>query len=388
MELKIFRNLQDLPRESWNALNMGDFPFAEHDYLLAMEVGACVGAEAGWVPQYLSCWEGDRLLGATYLYRKDNSHGEFIFDFSWARAYAQQGLNYYPKLISASPFTPVTGPKLLIHPEADHDRVGNALVEAALELRRREGDTGLHFLYISEEEIPLFEACGGMIRHSYQFEWENLGYRDFQDFLEGLRRKRRLQIVRERRRVAELPVEIAVLTGNEIEPEHIQAMYGFYVSTFYKKFCTPYLSRRFFEEVFLRLRERLVLILARRGMEWVAGSINYRKGKVLYGRYWGCHEEFRNLHFDLCYYQTIEYAIRHGLNRVDAGAGGSHKMLRGFRPELTYSAHWIAHPGFRAGISQYIQKERELIAEELAYAREHDSFRPQTMHEVPEEAEP
>lgn len=389
MDLKLHSNssLHELPREAWNALAMGDFPFCEYDYLLAMELGGCVGEEPGWLPHYLTLWEGPRLSGALYLYRKDNSHGEFIFDFAWARAYAQQGLNYYPKLVAASPFTPVTGPKLLIHPDADREAVGNALLEAALELRRRERDTGLHFLYLTPEEIPLFASCGAMIRHSYQFEWENAGYRDFQDFLEGLRRKRRLQILRERRRVAELPVEIAALTGSEVQAEHIAAMYEFYVSTFYKKYCTPYLSRRFFEEVFARLRERLVLILARRGGEWVAGSINYRKGPSLYGRYWGCAEEYRNLHFELCYYQTIDYAIRHGLRRVDAGAGGSHKMLRGFRPELTYSAHWIEHPGFRAGIAHYIEKEKALIAEELSYAREHEAFRP-GCDENPEEAEP
>ncbi|MCC7343741.1 MAG: GNAT family N-acetyltransferase [Deltaproteobacteria bacterium] len=375
MEWKIHRSLQEIPREAWDALAMGDFPFAEYDYLLAMELGACVGAGPGWIPSYLGAWEGARLLGASFLYQKDNSHGEFIFDFGWARAYHEHGLNYYPKWVSASPFTPVTGPKLLIHPRADREALGHALLERALELRRHEGGSGLHYLYIAEDEIPTFRDCGAMIRHSYQFEWRNAGYRDFQDFLEGLRRKRRLQVARERRRVAELPVEIVALTGAEIEGEHLSAMYGFYVATFHKKLCSPYLSRRFFEEVHARMRERMVLILAKRGGEWVAGSINYRKGAALYGRYWGCAEEYRNLHFELCYYRTIEYAIRHGLARVDAGAGGSHKMLRGFRPELTYSAHWIEHPGFREGIRHFLEKEKAFIAEELAYAREHDSFR-------------
>lgn len=375
MDMKIHRSLEEIPRDAWNSLEMGDFPFAEYDYLLAMERGACVGVEPGWVPHYLCWWRGARLRGASFLYLKDNSHGEFIFDFGWARAYEQHGLNYYPKWVSASPFTPVTGPKLLVHPEEDREEVGNALIEAALEIRRREGGSGLHYLYLAENEIPIFEGCGAMIRHSYQFEWRNAGYRDFQDFLDRMRRKRRLQVARERRRVADLPVKIEVLSGEEILPEHIAAMYEFYVATFYKKFCSPYLSQSFFEEIRARMRDRLVLVLARRGDDWVAGSINYRKGAVLYGRYWGCREEYRNLHFELCYYQTIEYAIHHGLKRVDAGAGGSHKMLRGFMPELTYSAHWIEHPGFREGIRQFIEKEKAFIAEELAYAREHGSFR-------------
>ncbi|MCE9625435.1 MAG: GNAT family N-acetyltransferase [Deltaproteobacteria bacterium] len=378
MELKIHRSLQEIPREAWNALAMGDFPFAEYDYLLAMEMGDCVGLAPGWVPYYPTLWEEGRLIGATFLYLKDNSYGEFIFDFAWARAYAQNGLNYYPKTVSASPFTPVTGPKLLIHPRSDREQVGEGLIEASLELSRREGGSGLHFLYITEAEIPIFRGCGALIRHSYQFEWENRGYRDFSEFLAGMRRKRRVQIARERRRVAELPIEIFVLSGAEVRPEHIAAMYRFYVATFHKKFCTPYLSRRFFEEVHARLKDKLVLILAKQGEEWVAGSINYRKGSVLYGRYWGCTEEYRNLHFELCYYQTIDYAIREGLSRVDAGAGGNHKMLRGFRPEKTYSAHWIAHPGFRAGIAEFIEREKLLIEEEFAYAREHDSFRPDT----------
>jgi predicted N-acyltransferase len=375
MILKMLRSLQEVPSAGWNALRMGDFPFAEYDYLLAMELGGCVGEAPGWIPRYLTLWEGERLVGATYLYIKDNSHGEFIFDFAWARGYAQAGLAYYPKLLSASPFTPVTGPKLLVHPEADAEVVRSRLIQAALDLNRELGGSGLHFLYLEPEELPAFERAGAMLRHNYQFRWRNAGYRDFEDFLASLKRKRRLQIVRERRRVAELPLEIVTLTGSEISPEDLEAMYGCYAVTFFKKYCTPYLSLKFFEEVYERIRDRIVLVMARSAGCWVAGSINYRKGKTLFGRYWGTQIEYPNLHFELCYYRTIDYAIREGLEEVDAGAGVPHKMFRGFRPEPVYSAHWIEHAGFRRAIAEYITRERQFITEELAYAREHDSLR-------------
>ncbi|HCU23671.1 MAG TPA: GNAT family N-acetyltransferase [Deltaproteobacteria bacterium] len=383
MELKILSNLKEIPRQDWNALAMGDFPFAEYDYLSAMESGGCVGAEAGWIPRYLTLWEKERLLGATYLYIKDNSQGEFIFDWEWARAYARHGISYFPKLLSASPFTPVTGPKLLLHPDAKAAEIAPRLIVAARELCQAEGCSGLHFLYLTEEEVPWFEKAGALIRHSYQFRWRNQGYRDFTEFLNSLRRKRRLQIARERRRVAELPLEIVTLSGTEIRPEDLAAMIDFYQTTFIKKYCSPYLTPRFFQEIYERMRDQLVLIMARSGKEWVAGSINYRKGACLYGRYWGATVEYPNLHFDLCYYQTVEYAIRHGLQEVDAGAGMPHKIFRGFRPELVYSAHWIEHPAFRPAIAEYIEQEKELIRSELEYAQEHDSFQKFKDEETP-----
>jgi predicted N-acyltransferase len=375
MKVSIHHSLRDLKPQDWDSLASGDFPFAAYDYLLAMETAGCVGEEAGWIPLYLTIHEGSRLSAATYLYVKTNSDGEFIFDFAWARAYHRHGLRYYPKLLSASPFTPVTGPKLLIHPEADAVQLAPALIAAALEENRRIGGSGLHFLYLDPKERIYFEQAGAMLRRNYQFRWHNQAYASFEEFLSGLKRKRRLQIARERRRVAELPLEIVTLSGEEIKPMDLAAMYEFYVVTFQKKFCTPYLTWKFFEEVYSRMRQNLVFIMAREEKRWVAGAIHYRKGQTLFGRYWGSFKEYANLHFELAYYRGIDYAIAHGLKEMDAGAGVPHKIFRGFDPEPIYSAHWIEHPQFKQAIADYIEAEDRQIQAELNYAAEHGSYK-------------
>ncbi len=214
-----------------------------------------------------------------------------------------------------------------------------------------------------------------MIRSGYQFRWRNRGYRSFEDFLGALKRKRRLQIARERRRVAELPLEIVTLSGDQIGPAEVEAMYEFYAVTFHKKFCTPYLNREFFEEVHARMRSNLVFALAREKSRWVAGAIHYRKGRTLFGRYWGSLRDYANLHFELAYYRGIDYAIEQGLQEMDAGAGVPHKIFRGFDPEPIYSAHWIEHPQFRDAIAQYIREETRQVQAELDYAAEHGSYK-------------
>lgn len=375
MKVSIHHSLRDLKREDWDSLECGDFPFGAYDYLLAMELGACVGEEAGWIPLYLTIHEGSRLSAATYLYIKTNSDGEFIFDFAWARAYHRHGIPYFPKLLSASPFTPVTGPKLLIHPQADRDKMGQALIAAAREESLRIGASGSHFLYISPEERRDFEAAGAMIRTGYQFRWHNRGYASFEDFLATLKRKRRLQIARERRRVAELPLKIVTLTGDQIGPEEVASMFDFYAVTFHKKYCTPYLTPKFFQEVQARMRENLVYVMAREEGRWIAGAIHYRKGKTLFGRYWGTLKDYANLHFELAYYRGIDFAIEHGLSEMDAGAGVPHKIFRGFDPEPIYSAHWIEQPGFRDAIAHYIREEGRQVQAQLDYSVEHSSYK-------------
>lgn len=375
MKISIHHTLRDLKREDWDALECGDFPFAAYDYLLAMELGDCVGGATGWTPLYLTIREGSRLNAATYLYVKSNSEGEFIFDFAWARAYHRHGLNYFPKLLSASPFTPVTGPKLLIHPEADRGEMATALIHAARAESLRIGATGSHFLYLSPEERGDFERAGAMIRSGYQFRWHNRGYASFEDFLATLKRKRRLQIARERRRVAELPLDIVTLSGDQIGPEELASMYDFYAVTFHKKYCTPYLTPEFFREVHSRMRQNLVFAMAREEGRWIAGAIHYRKGRTLFGRYWGSLKEYANLHFELAYYRGIDYAIEHGLVEMDAGAGVPHKIFRGFDPEPIYSAHWIEHPAFREAIANYIGEESRQLQAELDYSAEHSSYK-------------
>ena len=361
LEIAHFSSLTEVTEEDWNLLTEEDFPFLDHAYLLAMEEGHCVGSGTGWHPGYLGILDQGRLVGACCLYEKTNSYGEYIFDWEWANAFERYRQEYYPKMTSAVPFTPATGRKLLVHPETDRSVVEKMLIQGALEKTKEAKASSLHFLFIRKEEIPAFESFGFQVRHTFQFHWLNHGYQDFTDFLSRLKSKRRKDILRERRKVREQEITIEILQEEDIEDRHIQVMYAFYLSTIDKKWGSPYLSLDFFQQVHVSMRDRLVLVLARKDHEWVAGSINYRKGDALFGRYWGCSKDFQFLHFELCYYQTIEYAIEHGLSLFEAGAQGSHKVQRGFLPEQTYSAHWIEHPAFRKAIFDYLDQERKAL---------------------------
>ena len=359
---QVFHSLREVPPESWNRLIGDSFPFAEYCYLLALEEGHCVGIEPGWEPRYLTLWEGKQLQAACYLYRKTNSNGEYIFDWDWANAYQRYGQRYFPKLTSAVPFTPATGPKLLVAADASNPReLQRQLLASALELAQQEGCSSLHFLFIPAEEREIYEAAGLLLRHSFQFHWQNQGYGSFEDFLSRLRSKRRKEILRERRQVQEQGLEIILLRGEEIEPKLCRVMYDFYLTTIDRKWAMPYLSYEFFQYIFTHFRDQLVLALARKQGRWVAGTINYHKGPHLFGRYWGCRQDFRSLHFELCYYRLIEYAIEQGVQRFEAGAQGAHKIQRGFLPNLTYSAHWIAHPAFHRAIGEFIEEEKRSI---------------------------
>ena len=373
---QVFHSLREVPPESWNRLIGDAFPFAEYDYLLALEEGHCVGIEPGWEPRYLTLWEGKQLQAACYLYRKTNSNGEYIFDWDWANAYQRYGQRYFPKLTSAVPFTPATGPKLLVAADASNPReLQRQLLASALELAQQEGCSSLHFLFIPAEECEIYEAAGLLLRHSFQFHWQNQGYVSFEDFLSRLRSKRRKEILRERRQVQEQGLEIILLRGEEIEPKLCRVMYDFYLTTIDRKWAMPYLSYEFFQYIFTHFRDQLVLALARKQGRWVAGTINYHKGPHLFGRYWGCRQDFRSLHFELCYYRLIEYAIEQDVQRFEAGALGAHKIQRGFLPNLTYSAHWIAHPAFHRAIGEFIEEEKRSIQNNIEESPELSPYR-------------
>ena len=359
----------------WSELTDSDFPFSEHDFLSALEETDCVGEESGWIPCHLTMWKNDMLQGALYLYEKNNGYGEYIFDWGWAQAYERHGLNYYPKLVSAVPFTPATGRKLLFHPDADASMVRKKLLEEALDCMRSRNCSSLHFLYITAEELPVFNSMGFLIRHSFQFHWKNSNYQDFDQFLSTLKRKRRKEIIRERKQIKEQMITVSVLEGDDITREHIAQMYKFYISTISRKWGHPYLSLEFFYRIQQTMLKRLVLILAYVDEDCVAGAINFQKGDCLYGRYWGCKGNYRSLHFELCYYQPIEYAIRKGISLFEAGAQGEHKIQRGFLPELTYSAHWLEHPGFRSSISNFLEQEKASIRQGIKEFSPHSPYR-------------
>lgn len=361
MERRWLQSLGDLSPDIWRGLESPDFSFTSHAFLRALETSGSVGEVSGWNPHYLTLWEGPRLVAALSLYGKDHSYGEYIFDWAWAEAYQRHGLAYYPKACASVPFTPATGAKLLLA-EGSPVELKDELIRASLEFSEREGHSSLHFLFIPPEEIPHYRRLGFGIRHSHQYHWKNRGYGGFDDFLSQLKRERRQAIRSERRKAQALDLEIRLLQGPEIQAEHLEAMGRCYRNTCEKKSAIPYLKPSFFREMSEDLKAQCLLVLAREGKDWVAGAIFFHRGRNLYGRYWGALRDYPFLHFELCYYLPIEWAIANRIDTFEAGAQGEHKMLRGFSPTLTYSAHWIRHPGFREAIDRFLEEEKRQIA--------------------------
>ncbi len=352
--------------EAWDALVGDGCAFFEHAFLKGLERTGCVGPESGWHPRYVLAWRGRELVGALPLYRKDDSYGEFIFDWSWAEAAQRAGLPYYPKMVVAAPFSPVGGDRFLLASGEGEDTM-DALLQGAREAAVAEPATGVHFLYASASEAAFLEARGFAIRRTHQFHWRNEGYDTFDDFLARFRSKRRNQIRRERRVVAEAGVSLRVLTGDEIGPAEVDHAWRLYLSTVMKFYWgRQYLNRAFFDHLGEHFRDRLMLVLAERDGQVLAGAVNVLKGDRLYGRYWGCNEDVRNLHFEVCSYAGIEAAIDRGVQVFEAGAGGGgHKFGRGFLPTTTYSAHELYLPALDDAVRRFLAHERQVLAAEL-----------------------
>ena len=381
MRVERIGGIGDAGEAAWRALEPPDFPFFDFEFLRALERSGSIGPGSGWEPVYLVCRDAGRLLGALCLYLKTDSYGEYIFDWEWARAYREHGLSYYPKLVAAVPFTPATGPKLLLRPDVAggaRAAVTGALLDAARELGEELRVSSTHALFLPERELGEFAERGFTLRHSMQFHWRNRGYEAFSDYMGAMISKRRRQVARERRQLGEEGLAIERLTGEALTGGHAATMYRFYVRNLDTKWGFPYLTEAFFAEVFRTMADRILLVLAREEPEGrpLAGALFLFKGGALYGRYWGATEKRRNLHFELCYYQGIEFAIERGLELFEAGAQGEHKLARGFLPTLTYSAHAIRHPGFRHAIERYIAEERDYIAGSIAAYERHDPYRP------------
>jgi predicted N-acyltransferase len=379
MGVQRLRGIEDVDREMWRTLEPPEFPFFDFEFLHALEHSGSIGRRSGWSPAYLVCKEEGRVLGALCLYLKTDSYGEYIFDWEWARAYKQYGHSYYPKLVAAVPFTPATGPKLLVRSDLDvttRARVTKALLEAAEDMGTEYGVSSSHALFVPKEELSEFTRRGFTARHSLQFHWRNQGYETFSEYLEALSGKRRRQILRERRQLECEGLEILHLTGDALLPEHATLMHGFYLATLDGKWGVPYLDRTFFEEVFRTMKDRTLLVLALDGAgSPVAGALYFLKNSSLFGRYWGAARQVRNLHFELCYYQAIEFAIERGFELLEAGAQGEHKLARGFLPSLTYSAHKIRDPAFGRAIREYIESEKEMLAAVMEEYASHDPYK-------------
>ena len=358
-------------REEWNALAGADNPFVSHEFLTALEDSGSVGAGTGWqaTPIVIS-EEGGPLLAAMPAYLKGHSQGEYVFDHSWADAYERAGGRYYPKLQIAAPFTPATGPRLLLSDEA----YAAPLLKAAEQLCVQNLFSSAHATFIEPAQHDLFEAAGWMLRSDIQFHWHNRGFGCFEDFLATLASRKRKDL-RKERAAAQAMVEIVHLRGADIRPEHWDAFWRFYQDTGARKWGHPYLTREAFDLFGERMGEKVLLVLALLEGEPVAGALNFIGGDALYGRYWGCTRDIRFLHFELCYYQAIDAAIELGLSRVEAGAQGGHKLARGYEPVETVSAHWIADPGFRAAVAEFLERERAGVAADRNYLSTRTPFR-------------
>ena len=354
-------------REAWDACAAptGD-PFVSYDFLHACEASGSAAARQGWAARHLALTADDgRILGVMPLYLKANSQGEYVFDHSWADAYERAGGRYYPKLLGAVPFTPATGPRFLSHPDADAETVRAALIQGALGLAGQSGVSSLHVNFPTEADWTAMTEAGLMPRIDMQFIWRNDGYQSFDDFLAALSSNRRKTIRRERRE-AQAGLDIRPLTGAEITEAHWDAFFAFYMDTGSRKWGRPYLTRDFFSRVGQTMADRIVLVMAFRDGEAIAGALNFIGRDALYGRQWGALDEVPFLHFELCYYQAIDFAIARGLSRVEAGAQGEHKIARGYLPSPVYSAHWIADPALARPVADYLLREREAVAFQIA----------------------
>jgi uncharacterized protein len=368
--VKVVPRLADIPAAEWDGCAGDDNPFLCHAFLEALEASGSATRESGWQPQHLALEDGNgRLVGAVPLYLKSHSYGEYVFDWGWASAYERAGGQYYPKLQCSVPFTPVTGPRLLLRPGADL-AVADGLIAAMIELARRHKVSSLHVNFPTEGEWDRFGAAGFLQRVGQQFHWENNGYGSFDDFLEALNSRKRKQIRRERRDALLGGMEIETLTGSAIEPQHWDAFYRFYRSTSDRKWGDAYLTRSFFALIGERMAERIVLIMAKKDGRYVAGALNLLGRDTLYGRNWGCTGDFPFLHFEACYYRAIDFAIARGLKRVEAGAQGPHKIQRGYLPSPTYSAHWIRDPGFARAVADFVTRERIALENEMEQLEE------------------
>ena len=373
-QAEIIERIAGVPAAEWNALDPSGNPFLQHAFLEALEVSGCVGGDSGWLPRHLVLRDDEgRLLGAVPQYLKLHSWGEFIFDWSWAQSYARAGLDYYPKLLSAVPFTPVTGPRLLVAEDVD-PQFRTRLARLLLESARQSGASGAHVNFTTAEDQAALEQAGFLRRHDCRFQWRNRGYRDFEDFLDRFRSDKRKKARRERRRVQEAGVEFRTLRGAEIDAALWRTIFGFSERTFLRHGNAHYLSPEFLARVAGLMPDTIIVTLAERAGVPIAAAIFFHGGGRLYGRYWGAAEHVDCLHFEACYYQGIDYCIANGIEAFDPGTQGEHKLARGFEPTLTHSAHWLAHPGFATAVGGYLERERAGVDEYIAAAADHLPF--------------
>lgn len=370
MEVKAIHSLTEVKASDWNRLAGLDYPFLRHEFLLALEQSGSACESTGWKTRHLLVTNQQRLVAALPLYEKQHSWGEYVFDQPWAQAYQQHGLNYYPKWLTAVPFTPCRGPRLLLETAADPAIIMRSLLNF---IQQQAGISSWHCLFPAQSQLAQLQAMGLIIRSDVQFHWFNRGYRDFNDYLHSLSASKRKMIKRERRRITEQGIEMHCIPGPEISEQQWQAFYRFYAMTYLKRRGQPYLTAAFFRQIASSMPEQCLLIMAIKNDAYLGAALSFVGADSLYGRYWGCHEEYNALHFEACYYQGLDYCIRHGLKHFDSGAQGEHKISRGFEPVIIQSAHWIKDPHFAKAIADFVRREHQHVQQ---YQRDAAGFLP------------
>ena len=388
LKLKIMTSLGNVHQEDWDSCACPEVsdggrpndPFTTYRFLKALEDSGSVGTGTGWDPCYIMAYQGDELIGCAPMYRKMHSQGEYIFDHNWAHAFERAGGMYYPKLQIAVPFTPATGRRFLVKPHVA-DIARQTLIQGALQFGAQNNMSSVHITFCTKNERELAQSSELLARVTQQFHWENNGYKNFDQFLTSLSSRKRKNIRKERTKAANFGGEIVTLTGDQIQPKHWDAFYVFYQDTGARKWGHPYLTRRFFDHAQDFLRDEIALVMAKRDGRYVAGAVNFIGRNALYGRYWGCVEDHPCLHFEVCYYQAIDFAISQRLDRVEAGAQGEHKLARGYMPRETHSLHWMADASFQDAVSNYLETEKKAVAEDIEMLTNFGPFRKITVEE-------
>lgn len=374
MRVEIIEQLSTIPAEQWNRLAGDVNPFVQHAFLSALEKNKCLH-EYGWHPQHIVIYEDNTPVAAMPMYIKDNSYGELVFDWAWADAYHRSGIPYYPKLVVAIPYTPATGPRLLVASDTGKNNYKKILIDEAVKFAQANNMSSLHWLFTDSADTSVLKQLGMPMRLGCQFHWTNNGYKSFEHYLSELTAQKRKKIKRERKRVQEQDVELEIRHGDEMTEELWNIYHRFYCSTFDRKSGMPTLSLEFFLEIGTTMPKNIVLVFAKHQGEYVACAFNVRGKETLYGRHWGCSAEFHSLHFEACYYQGLDYCIKHGLKHFEPGAQGEHKISRGFLPTPTWSAHWLAHPDFEAAIKQFVKREQDGMQHYINGLTEHSPFK-------------
>lgn len=357
---RFLSSLSQIDAAQWNQLAGDDYPFLRHEFLLALESSGSTSAETGWQACHLTLYRSEQLIALLPLYLKSHSYGEYVFDWGWADAWHRHGKEYYPKLTSAIPFTPATGPRICIAAGENREDILSAVMEAIASIATQQQASSWHLLFPELEDARQLEKLGASLRQASQFHWFNRGYSCFDDFLAAFNSRKRKSLRRERRRVEEQGISLRVVEGAAITADKWERFYHFYQMTYAKRSGHGgYLNREFFLQIGASMAQHCVMILAYQNQRAVAGSLCFKSSTTLYGRYWGCEQEYDCLHFEACYYQGIEYCIANGLRRFDPGAQGEHKIQRGFRPVPTWSNHWIADPRLCAAVGDFTRSEEQ-----------------------------